>query len=174
MEFGGGGAGALGVTRERNWDLVPDNSCVLSATGEVVDTGVGVMPALDKAKQEAGMMTSSQEAEAAAAGAGGVATTVGGIGLSEGVLPAYPGAAAGEVGFAGGNGEEAARLGNRSQSSDEYYDEPEEAKYMAGRDELDSSLGEREEACVASFGSRKSVFSILVRNHTHKHNTYSC
>ncbi|CAM9243290.1 unnamed protein product, partial [Sphacelaria rigidula] len=58
-EFGGGAAGAIGVIRQRNWDTPANNQCIVSATGEVVDTGIGVMPALDAARQRAGLPTSS-------------------------------------------------------------------------------------------------------------------
>lgn len=142
-EFGGGGGGALGVLQERSWDTAAENSCVLSATGEVVDTGIGVMPALDLARQKCGLPTSAEAATAAAEAAAGAAGVAGAApGLSSHVGTPTGGGAM----VAGEAGKPARPLPGHEDLYDEEEEELDTVQYMLGRNELEVSLG-KEEVC---------------------------
>ncbi|CAB1121420.1 unnamed protein product [Ectocarpus sp. CCAP 1310/34] len=85
-DFGGGGGGALGVMRQSSWNKsgTIDNSPQLNASGKVIDTGIGVMPALELARQEAGLgvgsIPGSQLLTPVGGGAGGALGDTGGFG----------------------------------------------------------------------------------------------
>ena len=59
---GGEGAGAIEMLREQSWLGSIDNRADLNASGQVVDTGIGIMPALNVARER-------QQAESVGQGA---------------------------------------------------------------------------------------------------------
>ena len=63
---GGGGAGAMGVVREQGWSGSIENSTHLNASGQVVDTGIGAMLALDVAREQ--QLQHHKQAESVAQG----------------------------------------------------------------------------------------------------------
>lgn len=146
-DFGGGGGGAMSVFHERSWAGPADNSCVLSATGQVVDTGIGIMPALDLARQRGGLPTSSELASIEAAhsggvtGAGGALGAVGGQGTPTRLSPVR----VESEGVGTGLGGVMAGKRRRAEAREDHWaddnEEPNIAPYLLGREDLGESLG---------------------------------
>lgn len=136
-DFGGGGGGAMDLLRQ---DSGVDNSPQLNASGQVIDTGIGVMPALDLARQRAGLPATSAQLTPVAGAAGGVLGDTGtGMGGS-----VRAGSTLGDVAGAGEEWEE----------DDEFSQVP---QYLKGRKELEQSLGEDEEEAEGGEGPAVSV-----------------
>eukprot|EP00752_Nemacystus_decipiens_P012043 g10677.t1 len=137
-DFGGGGGGALDLLREDSGAV--DNTPQLNASGQVIDTGIGVMPALDLARQKAGLPpTPAVSTPVAAAGVGGgvggaAAGVLGGTGAGTGgsVRAGVSAGGGGVVVPVGGGGED-------WEEEDEFSQIP---NYLKGREELEQSLEE--------------------------------
>lgn len=131
-DFGGGGGGAMDMLRQDSSAFV-DNAPQLNASGQVIDTGIGVMPALDMARQKAGFASASAASVPVPGGGGGAAGGVFGntgagmeVGVGADASTMLGMAAAG----AGGGWED---------EDDEFSQVP---RYLKGREELDQSIGE--------------------------------
>lgn len=158
-DFGGGGGGALNVLREHRWTGPADNACVFSVTGQVVDTGIGIMPALDVMRQKHGMPTTADEAnreeDATSASAGGALGSFGGQSLGAATGAAGVGAGVG-TGVGAGRQSQKRPSPTRSPSNapsfkpplsqilDDHWDDEDElgtSPYMLEREILEGSLG---------------------------------
>lgn len=134
---GGGGGGAMDLLRQDSGSVV-DNTPQLNASGQVIDTGIGVMPALDLARQKAGL-TSTSVASTPMGGGG-----VGGVGGGAGGLFGDSGAGTGGSIVGAGVGV-SNRLGVAAGTGEEWEEEDEFSQtpnYLRCREELDQSLGE--------------------------------
>ncbi|CBN78812.1 conserved unknown protein [Ectocarpus siliculosus] len=136
-DFGGGGGGALGVMHQSSWNKsgTIDNSPQLNASGKVIDTGIGVMPALELARQKAGFgagsIPGSQVLTPVGGGAGGALGDAGGFGGGGGSSVTGGGSMAGALGLEETTGWD--------EEDDELSQVPE---YLKGREELEQSLEE--------------------------------
>lgn len=143
-DFGGGGGGAMDLLRQDSGAV--DNTPQLNASGQVIDTGIGVMPALDLARQKAGLPATPAVSTPAAGGGGG-----GGVGGAAGGVLGDAGAGAGGSVRAGaitvsdgglGVRVPAGGAGEEWEEDDEFSQVP---NYLRGREELEQSLGEEGE-----------------------------
>lgn len=129
-DFGGGGGGAMDLLREDS--SAADNTPQLNASGQVIDTGIGVMPALDLARQKAGLSATPAAMLTPAPVGGGVGGVGGPGGGLFGDTSSVRSGVQGTLGVPVGAGDE-------WEEDDELSQVP---KYLKGREELEQSLGE--------------------------------
>lgn len=136
--------GAMDVLQESSWTAPANNTPILAASGEVVDTGIGAIPALDLARQKAGVPTRASS-PMAVGGAGFSATGDGGAGADSDVGAISVGAGGVELqrmsSRAGSSGREGEAI-ERMWAGD--FDFSETPPYMIDRAVLENeSLGAR-------------------------------